>query len=185
MGVTAQRLPLRVTLTPKTTAPTLSLPLTGGGSTDDLALGTGADGRFTMLVFFRGLHCPVCRAQLSELDRRLEDVKAAGVGRVLAISMETQERSESVVEQWNLDSLPVAHGLSEDAARTWGLFLSTGLNEHEPALFNEPGIVVLDADATVYWTSVSSMPFARPPLDDVLGGFSFVQEKDYPARGTA
>jgi peroxiredoxin len=174
-----------MTLTPSSTAPALSLSLTGGGSTDDLALGTGADGRFTMLVFFRGLHCPVCRAQLSELDLRRDDVTAAGVGRVVAISMETQQRSEDLVEKWDLDTLAVAHGLSEDAARTWGLFLSTGLNEHEPALFNEPGIVVLDADDTVYWTSVSSMPFARPPLDDVLGGLSFVQQKDYPARGTA
>lgn len=176
---------LHVTLTPKTTAPTLSLPLTGGGSTDDLALGTGADGRFTVLVFFRGLHCPVCRAQLSELDRRADDLRTAGVGRVVAVSMETQERSESLVEQWHLETLPVAHGLSEDAARTWGLFLSTGLNEHEPALFNEPGIVVLDSDGTVYWSTLSSMPFARPPLDDILKALSFVQEKDYPARGTA
>ena len=172
-------------LTPGATAPTLALPVTGGGTTDDLALGTGSDGRFTLLVFFRGLHCPVCRAQLTELHRRHEDVRAAGVGRVLAVSMETQERSESLLSQWGLDGLPVAHGLSEDAARAWGLFLSTGIGEHEPALFSEPGTAVLDSDGTVYWTSVSSMPFARPPLDDVLAGLRLVQAKDYPARGTA
>lgn len=28
--------------------------------------------RVTMVVFFRGLHCPVCRAQLAELDGRLK-----------------------------------------------------------------------------------------------------------------
>lgn len=174
-----------VILMPMTPAPPLSLSVTGGGSTDDLALGTGADGRFTLLVFFRGLHCPVCRAQLSELHRRRDDVMAAGVGRVVAISMETQERSENLVEQWHLDALPVAHGLSEVGARAWGLFLSTAIKEGEPALFNEPGMVVLDADGTVFWTSVASMPFGRPPLDDVLAGLRFAQKTDYPARGTA
>lgn len=170
---------------PAAPAPPLSLPLTGGGSTDDLALGTGADGRFTLVVFFRGLHCPVCRAQLSELHRRRADVAAAGVGRVLAISMETAERSEHLVERWHLDALPVAHDLSEDSARAWGLYLSTAIKQGEPAVFNEPGIVVLDADGTVFWTSVASMPFGRPPLDDVLAGLRFAQDQSYPARGTA
>jgi len=50
--------------------------MTTGGSTDDLDLGTGADGRFTLVVFFRGLHCPVCRKQLTEIERRREDVTA-------------------------------------------------------------------------------------------------------------
>jgi hypothetical protein len=150
-----------VMLMPTTPAPPLSLPVTGGGSTDDLALGTGTDGRFTLVVFFRGLHCPVCRAQLSELDRRREDVAAAGVGRVVAISMETAERSASLVERWHLDALAVAHSLTE------------------------PGMVVLDADGTVFWTSVASTPFGRPPLDDVLAGLRLAQEAGYPVRGAA
>lgn len=150
-------------LKPRISPPALSLPLTGGGRTDDLALGAGADGRFSLLVFFRGLHCPVCRAQLSEINRRLDEVTAAGVGRVLAVSMETAERSEQLVERWHLDKLSVAHDMSEDTARGWGLYLSTAIKEGEPALFTEPGMVVLDADGTVFWTSVASMPFGRPP----------------------
>ena len=59
-----------MTLTPTSPAPRLSLPMTAGGSTDALDLGTGADGRFTLVVFFRGLHCPVCRKQLTEIERR-------------------------------------------------------------------------------------------------------------------
>ncbi len=84
---------------PTQTAPALSLPLTGGGTTDDLVLGTGADGRFSLVVFFRGLHCPVCRRQVGELDRRLGDLREAGVGRVLAVSMETAERSAQLVQK--------------------------------------------------------------------------------------
>jgi len=48
-----------MTLTPMSKAPNLFLPLTTGGSTDELALGAGVDGRFTLVLFFRGLHCPV------------------------------------------------------------------------------------------------------------------------------
>jgi peroxiredoxin len=174
-----------MTLTPAQQTPHLSLPLTGGGNTDDLALGSGAGGRFSVLVFFRGLHCPVCRKQLGEIERRLDDVKAAGVGRIVAVSMETAERSEQLVQEWKLESLPVAHGLSEHAARTWGLHLSHAIQEGEPAVFGEPGIFVLDPDGALYWSSVSSMPFGRPPLDDVLAALQFVQDNDYPARGAA
>ncbi len=174
-----------MTLTPAQTAPTLSLPLSGGGSTDDLALGSGAEGRFTLVVFFRGLHCPVCRKQLSELQRRLGDLREAGVGRVLAVSMETPERSAELVQEWHLRDLPVAFGLTEASAREWGLFVSTAIKDGEAPVFNEPGMFVLDADGTVYWSSVSSMPFGRPALDDVLAGLQFAQKQDYPARGAA
>lgn len=174
-----------MTLTPTHAAPSLSLPLTGGGHTDELTLGTGADGRFSLVLFFRGLHCPVCRKQVGELERRLGDLREAGVGRVVAVSMETDERSAQLVEEWHLGDLPVAHGLSEASAREWGLFLSTAINDGEPPLFNEPGLFVLDSDESVYWSNVASMPFGRPALDDVIAGLQFAQKQDYPARGTA
>lgn len=175
----------RMSLTPMQTPPALSLPLTGGGSTDDLALGTGADGRFSLVVFFRGLHCPVCRKQVCELDRRLADLREAGVGRVLAVSMETPERSAQLVQEWHLDDLPVAHSLSEASARQWGLLVSTAIKDGEAPVFNEPGMFVLDADGTLYWSNVSSMPFGRPDLNDVIAGLQFAQKADYPARGAA
>lgn len=174
-----------MTLLPTQTAPTLSLPTGSGGTTDDLALGTGADGRFSLVVFFRGLHCPVCRKQLGELNRRLDDLREAGVGRVVAVSMETPERSAQLVDEWHLGELPVAHGLSEADARAWGLFISTAIKDGEPDVFSEPGLFVLDSDGTVFWSSISSMPFGRPPLDDVIAGLQFAQKTDYPARGSA
>ncbi|WP_372730130.1 redoxin domain-containing protein, partial [Nocardioides sp.] len=133
----------------------------------------------------RGLHCPVCRKQLSELDKRLTDLREAGVGRVVAVSMESAERSAQLVEQWHLDNLPVAHGLSEEAARDWGLHLSHAIKDGEPDVFNEPGMFVLDQDGTLFWSSVASMPFGRPAVDDLIAGLRFVQKHDYPARGAA
>lgn len=57
------------TVRPGTQAPTLELPVVGG---DMLCLADRAPELFTMLVFNRGLHCPVCHAQLSELDSRFD-----------------------------------------------------------------------------------------------------------------
>ena len=175
----------RVQIKPGTLPPRLALPLTGGGSTEDLHLGTGEGGRFTLIVFYRGLHCPVCRRQLAELDKRLDDLRAAGVGRVVAVSMESAERSQEVVERWRLDELPVAYALTEDAAREWGLFISTAIKDGEPARFSEPGMFILDSDGSLYWSSVASMPFGRPPLDDIIAGIVYANEHSYPARGAA
>ncbi len=52
-------------------------------------------------------------------------------------------------------------------------------------MFNEPGMFVLDADGTLYWSNVSSMPFGRPALDDVIAGLQCAQKRNYPARGVA
>jgi len=170
---------------PGTLPPRLALALTGGGSTEDLFLGSGEGGRFTLVVFYRGLHCPVCRRQLAELDKRLDDLRAVGVGRVVAVSMESAERSQQVVERWRIGELPVAYDLTEDTAREWGLFISTAIKDSEPAQFNEPGRFILDSDGTVYWSSVASMPFGRPSLDDTIAGIVYANEHTYPARGAA
>jgi peroxiredoxin len=174
-----------MTLLPTQKAPNLGLDLVGGGNTDDLKLCTGADGRFTLVVFYRGLHCPICRKQLAEIDRRIDDLQAAGIGRTVAVSMETAERSTRVVDEWHLSKLPVAYGLPEEAARSWGLNLSRAIKDGEPDLFNEPGIFILDDDGTLFWSSTATMPFGRPSLDDLIAGVRYAQDHDYPARGAA
>ncbi|MDP9890588.1 redoxin domain-containing protein [Pseudarthrobacter enclensis] len=174
-----------MTLVPTQTAPDLGLPLVGGGTTDDLKLGTGDGGRFSLIVFFRGLHCPICRKQLAEIDKRIEDLKSAGIAQVAAVSMETADRSARIVNEWHLANLPVAYGLGEEAARAWGLNLSHAIKDGEPDLFNEPGIFILDEDGTLFWSSTATMPFGRPSLDDVIAGVRYAKDHDYPARGAA
>jgi hypothetical protein len=53
----------------------------------------------------------------------------------------------------------------------------------EPPLFSEPGIFLVRPDRTLYFSSVQTMPFARPHLADILGALDFVIAEDYPARG--
>lgn len=137
-----------------------------------------------MIVFYRGLHCPVCRAQLSELNRRLDELTTRGIT-VIAISGDTLERSQEAVAEWHLDRLTVGYGLSEDTARAFGLFISRAIKDDEPAQFNEPGLFLIRPDGTVYYEAINSMPLGRPHLDDVIAAIDYAAKADYPARGEA
>ena len=69
--------------------------------------------------------------------------------------------------------------------RSWGLFVSRGVKDDEPAVFNEPALFLIKPDGTVYYESLLSMPVGRPRLDDLLHGIDFWIENDYAARGAA
>jgi peroxiredoxin len=164
---------------PRQSAPDLTVPLLRGGT---YCLSDQRPRTFTMVVFFRGLHCPVCRAQLSELNRRLGELEQRGID-VIAVSGETRERTTQLAEEWKLERLPLGYGLTEAQMRAWGLFISHGINDTEPALFNEPGLFLISPDHTVYYESILSMPVGRPRLDDLLGGIDYWTTHGYPARG--
>jgi peroxiredoxin len=166
---------------PTQPAPDLTVPLLRGGT---YRLGDQRPKLFTMVVFFRGLHCPVCRAQLGELDRRFDEFEERGI-EVIAVSGETRERTTTLAEEWKLERLPLAYGLTEDQMRAWGLFISHGIYESEPALFNEPGLFLISPDHTVYYESILSMPVGRPRLGDLLDGIEYWTTHNYPARGEA
>jgi peroxiredoxin len=166
---------------PTQPVPDLTVPLLSGGT---YRLADQRPKVFTMVVFFRGLHCPVCQAQLRELERRLDELEERGI-EVIAVSGETRERTTTLAQDWGLDRLPLGYGLTEAQMRAWGLFISHGINEHEPALFNEPGLFLISPDHTVYYESILSMPAGRPRLDDLLGGIDYWTTHDYPARGEA
>ncbi|GAC1344802.1 MAG: peroxiredoxin-like family protein [Candidatus Dormibacteria bacterium] len=137
---------------------------------------------FTLIVFYRGLHCPVCKTYLHELDRRLGEFGSRGV-EVIAISGDDEERARRSQADWELGELRVGYGLTLPEMRRWGLFVSRAIKEGEPELFNEPGLFLIAPDGTVFYEALNSMPFARPRLADVLAAIDFVAEKHYPARG--
>ncbi|CAN5517249.1 peroxiredoxin-like family protein [soil metagenome] len=164
---------------PASPAPELALPLVGGGS---FRLSGQAPKQFTMLVFNRGLHCPVCQAQLSELERRFDELAGLGID-VVSVSGESEERAKQMHDEWNLSKVPLAYGLSEEKMREWGLFVSHGINENEPPVFNEPALFLIKPDATIYYVSLLSMPVGRPRIDELLQGIGYWTDNGYPARG--
>ncbi len=162
-----------------------------------IALDTVAHGRFdlaaekaehfTMLVFYRGLHCPICAKYLTELERLMPEFEQRGVT-VVAISGDDAERAAAMADKVKARRLRFAYGLPLEQARAWGLYISTSRGKtsigiDEPARFSEPGLFLLRPDGTLYYGAVQTMPFARPNFADLVGALDFVQKSDYPARG--
>ncbi|MEZ5579156.1 MAG: AhpC/TSA family protein [Candidatus Competibacteraceae bacterium] len=125
--------------------------------------------RFTLILVYRGLHCPICRG-LSEGTAILAGRVRSARRRVLALSADDEERARTTHAQWGLSGLPLGYGLSIDTARAWGLYISTSrgvtsIGIEEPARFAEPGLKLLSIrpDGTLYAASVNTgIPFARP-----------------------
>jgi len=144
---------------------------------------------FTMLVFYRGLHCPICRKYLGELNGMSEEFAKRGV-EPLVVSSDGRERAQEAKDKWGLANLRVGYGLPLDKAREWGLYVSssrgkTSLGIEEPARFSEPGLFLVRPDGTLYWGNWSTMPFGRPHFSEILAAIDFAVAKDYPARGEA
>jgi len=171
-------------LFPRQPVPSLSVPAVGG---ENWTLSDQTSENFTMVVFYRGYHCPICSKYLGDLDRKLSQFAETGVG-VIAISSDDQSRADKTKEEWNLENLTLGYGLPLSKAREWGLFISTSKGKtstgvEEPPLFIEPGLFLVRPDGTLYWSSVQTMPFARPSFAEILGALKKVIEIDYPARG--
>ena len=168
-------------LKPDQPVPALDLPLTIGARYD---LARQRPEHFTMLVFYRGKHCPICKSYLEELAGKLDDFSQAGVN-VAAVSMDDRERAMVAHNDWKTGDVPLIYDLSEEQAREWGLYISQGREDtEEPEVFSEPGLFLIRPDGRLYFASVQNAPFTRPPLDQLLEGIKFVTAKDYPVRGT-
>ena len=173
-------------LMPRQAVPVLDVPTLSG---QPFTIFPGQVRNFTLLVFYRGYHCPLCRTYLSELNRLADEFAQRGVD-IRVLSSDTEERARLAVSEWGLDRLDLGYGLSIESARDWGLYVSTsrGMTSagvEEPATFSEPGVFLIRPDLTLYWGSVQTMPFARPHFKEMLGAIDFVLDKNYPARGEA
>ena len=167
-------------LTPDTQAPGLKLPLVGGGTFE---LNAEKPENFTMLVFYRGYHCPVCKAYLQKLDGLVKQYEDAGFA-VIAISMNDEALATRTVEEWGLKNTTVAHSLSGAGASNWGLWISKAFKEGEADVFVEPGLYWVRPDGRLYLIDISNMPWSRPDLEFLHSKIPFAVEKGYPARGT-
>jgi len=173
-------------LKPRQPVPTLEFDTVGGGR---WSLAGQKPENFTMIVFYRGLHCPQCRRYTTELNGVIGEFDKRGVSTVIT-STDTLERAGQAKTQWGLSSLTVGFGVSIDKAREWGLYVSTGRGVtsagiEEPKLFAEPGLFLTKPDATLYWASIATMPFARPHFGEIAAAIDFALSKNYPARGEA
>lgn len=171
-------------LMPRQAVPTLDLPLVGGGR---FQLGAQPAPRFDLIVFYRGLHCPICAKYLRELAQLSLEFSRRGVN-IVAVSSDDADRAQRMADKLNSPELQLAYGLGMAEARAWGLYISasrgtTSIGIEEPALFSEPGVFLVRPDGTLYYGAVQTMPFARPGFQDLLGAIDYAIDRNYPARG--
>jgi peroxiredoxin len=163
----------------------------------DLIVDTVAHGRFdlaqeqpqrmTLVCFYRGLHCPICANYLKELERLTPAFGERGVS-TIAISSDGEARAKEMSQKAGAVQLRIGYGLPLHVARAWGLYISesrgmTSIGIEEPPLFSEPGVFLIRPDRTVYYVSVQSMPFVRPPFSEMVQAVDYIIKNDYPARG--
>ena len=168
-------------LMPDSEAPELSLPLVGGGR---WVLSEQNPKHFTMVIFYRGLHCPVCKNYLGTLNSMMEKISDLGFLVVVA-SMDSKERAEQSKSEWGLDKINLAYELDIETAKKWGLYISTSIKEAENDIFCEPGLMWIRPDGRLYLIDIGNMPWARPDLETLMPKAKFAIENDYPARGTS
>lgn len=166
-------------MVPNKPFPAFDLPLVGGGSSKVGASNT----HWKLVVIYRGLHCPLCKQYLAQLQQLESEFKDLGF-ELLTASTDGEEKAAKFKEEVGL-SLPVAYDLSLEKAAELGLYISHPRNEQETDKpFVEPGLFVLQPDGTVQIVDVSNAPFSRPDLNSLLGGLKFALSNNYPVRGT-
>ncbi|MGH3769574.1 MAG: redoxin domain-containing protein [Pseudonocardiaceae bacterium] len=166
---------------PQSTAPDLRFPLQGGGFWN---LANQDPHSFTMVIFYRGRHCPVCRGQLETVRAHLEQMVRLGVD-VVAVSADNEATADRTRDEWDIAGVPLGYDLDLATMRSWGLFVSSSTTREEPEHFSEPALFLVQPDRAIYYAALTSMPFGRPRLDELIGGMEFVLASSYPARGDA
>lgn len=160
--------------------PNIQVPLINGTNWD-LYRQKGQD--FTLMVFYRGLHCPICKSYLETLTEKLDEFKSENV-HVIAISCDTEERAKKAGSDWDISGLPIGYDFDINKAKELGLFISKAISDDEPSKFSEPGVFLIKPDNTLYASSIQTMPFARPNFNEILEAIGYIKSNDYPARGT-
>ncbi len=159
--------------------PELNIKLVDGTT---VTVGTPSE-QYTLLVVYRGKHCPRCKRYLNKLESMLPDWHAAGM-RVVTLSADTQERATADVKEFGW-TFPVGYDLSEEDMRRLGLYITEPLSPDEaPNRFAEPGIFCLRPDGAIQIVCLSNGPAARPDLEELLDGMNFNIKNDRPTRGT-
>ncbi len=158
--------------------PRVTVPALDGGS---LTLGGG--GGWQMIVVYRGKHCPLCRRYLGTLEGLKEAYGEQGI-KLTLVSADPREKAEATKAEWGL-TLPLGYDLSVEQMKQLGLYVSAPRSPQETDRpFAEPGVFVVNPAGGLQIVDIANAPFARPDLEALLDGITFVKGKDYPVRGT-
>ena len=149
---------------------------------NDVTLGKPQSNRWQLVVVYRGLHCPICKKYLGQLNDMKKEFEKFNV-QIITVSTDPEEKARIFADEVGLD-IDVAYGLTIKRARELGLYISTPLDSTETDQpFAEPGLFLIRPDGGLHVVEVSSAPFCRPDLAFIKMGVEYVVEKNYPPRG--
>ncbi len=139
---------------------------------------------WTLVVIYRGQHCPICTNFLNALDTlygRFLGIKT----KVVAVSADSKAQLLKNMDNDLQVSFPVYYGLQLEDMKRLGVYISEPRDESETDhLFSEPALFVVNHKHQIQLVDIASGPFARPNLDQLLEGLSFARDNRYPIRGT-
>ncbi len=157
----------------------MNFPKIGGG---EITVG-GVRENWTLLVVYRGKHCPRCKKYLNILNEMRQQWADAGFD-VAVVSADPVEKAAADVTEfgWRFD---VGYDLDIGQMHTLGLYVTEPLSAAETDRnFAEPGTFVIRPDGSLLLVALSNGPSARPELAELLDGMIFTKENDRPPRGT-
>src|SRR6267378_2769578 len=119
---------------PEDTMPGFEAGLVGGRA---WRLAEEHPSKLALLAFYRGVHCPICRRWLGELERLVPRFTEHGVS-VIALSCDTRERAERAKREWRLDELRVGYGVNPDDGTLYAAWVqsSTHARPHFPEVLS-------------------------------------------------
>jgi len=161
--------------------PAITLPLVGGGKA---TLGRPQkEGQWQLVFVYRGLHCPLCKQYLKKLESLKEQFIGTGA-EIVAISGDPAEKAAAMVEATGA-TFAVAYGLSIEQMQDLGLYISNPRSSDETDRpFPEPGMFAVNGEGKVQLIDLSNTPFNRSDLGELVETIEWIQENNYPIRGT-
>lgn len=173
---------MQQTLTPDTPFPDVAVATLRNGEVK-IGQPNSSNGDWQLVVVYRGKHCPICKAYLTELNGMLKDFAAINVD-VIAVSADPKDKAEASANDIGYAGV-IGYGLSLDQMAQLGVYISDPRSPEETDRpFAEPATFVVRDDGKLQIVDVSNAPFSRPALKGLLDGLKFIREKDYPVRGT-
>lgn len=124
-----------------------------------------ADHRGLLLVFHRGMWCPSCRRQLTELESALPKLEAAGI-RVAAVLAQAWYRVRVSLEKaGDPYRFPILCDGDRKVVKEYGVWHPLGIDAFNSA---HPASFLIDSAGILRYSFVGSTQFQRASMSDIL-----------------
>ncbi|GAB2692031.1 redoxin domain-containing protein [Aliiglaciecola aliphaticivorans] len=150
----------------------------------EAAHSASATDRWSLVVVYRGYHCPICLKYLNKMTEYTEKLNNLKID-IVAISADTPEQLNKMIDKGLDTNFPVLTGLTLTQMNALGLYISDPMSDSETDHpFPEPGLFLVNPEGDTVMIEIANAPFIRPDLEQLVNGIEFAFENDYPVRGT-